>query len=68
MIRRTEENSDMIGSGAALLRAARRACEKAKMHGLPLAISRHGRVMNATPEDVMAELDTRERKVCAPTA
>jgi len=67
MIRRTEENSDMIGSGAALLRAVRRACEKAKMHGLPIAISHHGKVIEVAPEDIMAELDTRERKTCVPT-
>jgi len=56
MIRETEENADMIGSHAAMLRAVRRACERARMHGLPIAISRDGKVTGTSPENVLAEL------------
>ena len=67
MIRRVEENADMIGSHAALLRAVRRACEEARMHGLPVAFSREGKVVNASPEDVLAELATHVVPSCAKT-
>jgi len=60
MIGRTEENSDMAGSRAALFRAARRACELAKMYGHPVAISRGGKVVKAQPDEVLAELDAEE--------
>ena len=60
MIKRTEENSDMAGSRAAMFRAARRACELAEMHGHPVAISRGGKVVGARPQEVLAELDARE--------
>ena len=62
MIKRTEENADMAGSHAAMFRAARRACERAKMHGLPVAISRAGKVVALPPEEVIAALDARERE------
>jgi hypothetical protein len=60
MIKRTEENADMMGTRAALFRAARRACERAKRHGLPVAIWRDGKVVRVPPEEVLAELDARE--------
>ncbi len=62
MIKRTEENADMAGSHAAMIRAARRACQLAKMHGLPVAISRAGKVVQVPPEEVLAELDASEPK------
>ena len=62
MIKHTEQNADMIGSRAAMFRAVRRACELAKMHNPPLAISRDGRVVEALPEEVLAELDASEGK------
>jgi len=62
MIKHTKENADMAGSRAAMFRAARRACELAKMHGHPLAISRAGKTVEAPPEEVLAELDASEGK------
>jgi len=62
MIKRTEENADMLGTRAALFRAVRRACELAKMHGLPVAISRGGKVVRVPPDEVLAELDAREHE------
>ena len=57
MIKRTEENADMAGSQAAMIRAARRACELAKIYKHPIAISRGGKVVEVPPEEVLAELD-----------
>ena len=62
MIRQTKENADMMGSRAAMLRAVRRACERAKMHGLPIAVSRDGKVIEASPEDILTELAARVRE------
>ena len=62
MIKHTEENADMAGSRAAMFRATRRACELAKMHKHPVAISRGGKVVEAPPEEVLAELDRSEEK------
>jgi len=61
----TEENADMIGSRAAMLRAVRRACEQARMHGLPVAISRDGKVVEIPPEDVLAALAARQNSIRA---
>lgn len=60
MIKRTDRDADMAGTRAAMFRAARRACELAKMHGHPVAISRGGKVVRVPPEDVLAELDAHE--------
>ena len=46
MIQWTEQDADMAGSQAAMLRAARRACELVKMHGHPNAISRNGKLVH----------------------
>lgn len=62
MIKHTEDNADMLGTRAAMFRAARRACELAKMHGHPVAISRGGKVVEVPPEEVLAELDRSEGK------
>ena len=62
MTMRLEENADMAGSRAAMFRAARRACELARMHGHPVAISRNGRVVEVPPHEVLAELDVRENE------
>ena len=60
MIKHIEENADMAGTRAAMFRAARRACELAKMYGHPVAISREGKVAKVPPEEVLAVLDASE--------
>lgn len=62
MINHVKKDPDMAGTRAAMFRAARRACELAKMHGHPVAISRGGKVVEAPPEEVLAELDASEGK------
>ncbi len=62
MIRNAEENADMARTRSAMFRAARRACERAIMYGHPVAISRRGKVVEAPPEEVLAELDRSEGK------
>jgi len=61
MIKNIEENADMLGSRAAMFRAARRACDLAIRYNHPIAISRDGKVVCVPPEEVLAELDRHER-------
>lgn len=41
---------DMQGSRTAMIRAARRAAEQAKQHGLPLVLWRDGQVVRVMPD------------------
>jgi len=51
-----ENDQDMAGSYAAMLRAAQRAREIAKQTGTPLVIWRDGRVVLLSPHD-LTEMD-----------
>jgi hypothetical protein len=48
----SEEHSDMAGSQAAMIRAARRARELARQHNQPLALSKDGKVVVVWPDDL----------------
>jgi poly-beta-hydroxyalkanoate depolymerase len=52
----TELDADMAGSYAAVLRAARRAREIARMHGVPIVIWRDGKVVEVYPDDPTFDL------------
>ena len=43
---------DMEGSRTAIIRAARRAAEKAKQHGQPLILWRDGQIVRVMPDDL----------------
>lgn len=62
MAKASLKDPDMAGTRAALIRATRRACELAKMHGLLMPISRGGKVVKVPPEEILAELDKAETK------
>lgn len=47
-----DKYSEMQGSQAAMIRAARRAAEQAKRHGPPLVLWRDGRVVRVMPDEL----------------
>ncbi|MDZ7816572.1 MAG: hypothetical protein U5N86_11430 [Planctomycetota bacterium] len=47
-----KEDSDMVGSYAAMIRAARRARELARQHNQPLALWKDGKVVLISPDDL----------------
>jgi len=64
MIKWTKQDADMAGSRKAILRAARRACEAARMHGLPVAVLKDNRVVEIPPDQLKfsSDLDTEESR------
>jgi hypothetical protein len=52
MMQWSEENQDMAGSQAAMIRAARRARDLARQHNQPLALWKDGKVVKVMPEDL----------------
>ena len=52
MIKWTETNSDMAGSQAAMIRAARRAREVARQNNQPLVLWQDGKVVEVMPDDL----------------
>jgi len=52
MINWSEDNQDMAGSQAAMVRAARRARELAKQTNQPLVFWRDGKIVKIAPDDL----------------
>jgi hypothetical protein len=52
MMQWTEQNSDMAGSQAAMIRAARRAREVARQNNQPLVLWQDGKVVEVMPDDL----------------
>lgn len=52
MLKWSEQNRDMAGSQAALIRAARRARETARQNNQPLAFWRDGKVVKIYPDEL----------------
>lgn len=62
MMQWSEENQDMAGSQAAMVRAARRARDLAKQNGQPLAFWRDGKVVRVSPDELPPLPDEAPKK------
>ena len=52
MIQLDDKYRDLQGSRRAMIRAARRAAEVARLHGQPLVLWRDGQVVHVQPDDL----------------